>query len=100
MVLKMVAFVGKAVAVARSLFAEAPRDSREALWEALGGLEFRKQFLILVYSGRYCVLFLVFGSLVGVLLLLVSYSLLIVTAKTWGASCLLIILGIGNIYRW
>ena len=82
MVLKMVAFVGKAVAVARSLFAEASRDSREALWEASGGLEFRKQFLTLVYSGGYCVLFLVFVSLVGVLLLLVSYSLLIVTAKT------------------
>ena len=32
----------------------------------MGGLEFRKQFLILVYSGGYCILFLVFVSLVGV----------------------------------
>ncbi|KAL5572575.1 hypothetical protein UlMin_022172, partial [Ulmus minor] len=54
-----------AMAVARSLFTEAPKDSREALLEALGGLEFMKQFLILVYSGWYCVLFLVFVSFVS-----------------------------------
>lgn len=43
---------GAIEAVADTLFPESPRGIGEAEMEALGELEFRKQFLILNYIGR------------------------------------------------